>query len=357
MTAPLRIAVLGNNFAARAQLPALRWAGGNEVVALAGRDPDKARRTASEWGIPVGTGDWREALEHAPDLVLVATPVHLHREMARAALEAGAAVLCEKPFALDAKEAQELAVLGQDRPAFLDHQLRFGPEFRRAQEVLRSGTLGELWHARFEIRLPPLNFLARPYGWWFDAARGGGILGALGSHMLDLLRWLLGEIDSVGAELETFVPERPDPETEIPQLVTADELASLRLRFAGGATGELRTSCTLPGPYVFELEVAGSDGALRIVGGDALSVSQAGEAFEPEELAQPLPPAAFFEMEDHGVFGRCLPLYLRALIDALRAGESSLPEAATFADGLAIQRVLDAARSSAANDGGHVACR
>ena len=69
--------MLGNSFAARVQLPALRWAGYNRVCALAGEDAEKARATAQEWGIPHATGDWRTALEIEPDLVLVASPVHL----------------------------------------------------------------------------------------------------------------------------------------------------------------------------------------------------------------------------------------------------------------------------------------
>ena len=165
MPDPVRIALLGNSFASRVQLPALRWAGSNEVCALAGRDAEKARATAAEWGIPHATGDWRTALDTEPDLVIVSTPVHLHHEMTMAALDTGAAVLCEKPFALNADQASEMLQAARGRPAYLDHQLRFGPHYRRVHELCREGALGEPWHARFEILLPAQVYRDRPYRW------------------------------------------------------------------------------------------------------------------------------------------------------------------------------------------------
>src|SRR5262245_2892251 len=118
MPQPVRVTILGNSFASRVQLPSLRWANNNRVVAIAGSDADKARATAKSWDIPFATGDWRSALEHETDLVLVSTPVDLHRPMAVAALETGAAVLCEKPFALDAREARELVERASGRAAW-----------------------------------------------------------------------------------------------------------------------------------------------------------------------------------------------------------------------------------------------
>jgi len=353
----IRIALLGNSFAARVQLPALRWAGNNEVCAIAGQDADKARATALEWGIRHASGDWKAALETQPDLVIVSTPVHLHHEMTMRALDVGAAVLCEKPFALDATQASEMVQATRGAPAYIDHQLRFGPEHRRAYELCREGVLGEPWHARFEIMLPLESYRDRPYSWWFDATRGGGILGALGSHMLDLLRWLWGDIEAVSADLRTFIKERKDPETQRPRRVTADEFAHLRLRFANGAHGEVLSSCALPTEGSFELELIGSDAALRVLDGDQLSISRAGGPYVEETLDPGLPSTKEFEMDDYGVFGRCLPLYLRELLKAMVEKRQPLEHAATFADGVVIQRILDAARESDEASGTWVSCR
>ncbi len=163
MTDSVRIAILGNSFAARTQIPALRWAGGNEIIGIAGRDAEKARATAAAFGIPHGTTDYRELLDLSPDLVLVSTPVHLHREMTLAALEVGAAVLCEKPFALDAAEAEEMAIQAEGKPAFLDHQLRWSPHLRAMREMCADGFLGEPWHLRYDMLLPPTHFRERAF--------------------------------------------------------------------------------------------------------------------------------------------------------------------------------------------------
>lgn len=347
MTNSVRIAILGNSFAARTQIPALRWAGGNEIVGIAGRDLEKARATAQTFGIPKATTDYRELLELSPDLVLVSTPVHLHREMTLAALDVGAAVLCEKPFALNQAEALEMATRAEGRPAFLDHQLRWSPHLRALKEMCADGFLGEPWHLRFDMLLAPTRFHERPWSWWFDASRGGGILGAIGSHMLDVVRWLFGEVETVHCELATFVPRRRDAQGAL-QPVTADDYAHLSLGFESGLTAELTTSIAIPSERDFYLQVTGSRGTLRLVDGDVLYAGASGEELLPVEVEPALPTAAEFGMQEYGLFGRCLPLYLKDLLDVLRTGSRFLEHAADFEDGLAVQQILDAARASAA---------
>ena len=347
MPDPIRVAVLGNSFAARSQLPALRWAGNNEVIGIAGRDLQKARRTAAEYDIPTATTDYRDLMAARPDLVLVSTPVNLHRDMTLAAFDAGAAVLCEKPFALDATEGAAMVAAARGRPAWVDHQLRWSPHVRAIRQMVADGLIGTPWHVRFEMLLPTTRFGTRPWSWWFDADRGGGILGAIGSHMLDLLRWLFGEIETVHCELETFVPQRPDAEGTL-RPVTADEYAHLSLGFQSGLRGEVTTSIAIHADHAFFLQVSGSAGTLRLVDGEQLFHAAPGAALEPLDVEPGLPTAAEVGMRDPGLFGRCLPLYLRDVIGAVTRGEADLEDAATFEDGLAIQRVLDAARESAA---------
>lgn len=355
MADPVRITLLGNSFAARVQLPALRWAQGSRVVAIAGHDIDKARATARAWGIPHAEGDWRAALEHPSDLVLVTTPVDLHRPMAAAALESGRAVLCEKPFALDAAQARELARRAAGRPAWVDHELRWSPHLRELRRRLRAGEAGELRHVAVEMLLPPQRHAERPWSWWFDARRGGGVLGAIGSHLVDLLRWCAGEIAEVRASLATYEAERPDARG-VRRPVTADEHATLALRFRCGARGSLETSIALPSERFFRLQVVGSEQTLRLVGGDELWAGPTTGALAPVPVVPPLPSCEELGMPEYGLFGRCLPFFLRDVVAAVRDGRSAIEDAATFQDGLATQEVLDAARRSAASRGGWVAC-
>ena len=356
MTDTVRIAILGNSFAEAVQLPALQAIGGCEVLGVAGRSLEKARATAERWGLPRGTDDWRSLLEDGPDLVLVTTPVDLHAEMAAAALEAGAAVLCEKPFTLSVREAEALVDGAQGRLAWVDHQLRWSPVRRRLRDLLRDGFVGELYHARHDLVIDSPAFLERPHGWWFEEARGGGVLGALGSHLVDGVLWLHGPVEAVQGNLSTFVRERPDADGTL-RSVTADDTAELRLRLVGGGIVSLTTSVVLPGGSRSLIEVCGSRGTLRLDLEDDLVGGQHGEDLAPlaEGLSMPRP-------EDHGItrsgaFAACAGPFLEELVAAVREGRALVPEAATFEDGLACMRILEAARCSSERGGAWVDVR
>jgi predicted dehydrogenase len=357
MPSPVRVVILGNSFARRIQLPALELAGGNVVVGIAGHDEQKAAETAAEWSIPHSTGDWRALLDLEPDLVLVSTPVDLHAPMVRAALEVGANVLCEKPFALDVPEAEELAQLARasGKLALIDHQLRWNPLRRKLREIVQEGFVGAPYHARMDIVVDNPAFLDRPFGWWFQAERGGGVLGALGSHILDGLQWMLGPVESVRARLKTFVAERTDQEGRR-RKVTADDFAELWLTLENGMEVSVTTSVSLPGASRFLIEVCGSDGTLRLDLEDDLIGGAHGAAMEPLEASTGSLGDGAPELVAAGPFAVHAPAFLRDVIGAVSRGESELSGAASFDDGVACMRVMEAARRSA-RGGTRVSCR
>lgn len=355
MPSPVRVALIGNSFAEAIQLPALRYVGGNEVIGLAGGDGAKARATADRWGIPVATDDWNELLGLTPDLVIVSTPVDLHYPMARAALECGAAVLCEKPFTLSVEEAVDLAERARGRLALIDHQLRWNPTRRKLRELLSAGFVGDVFHVRSDLVLDNPAFLQRPFGWWFDAARGGGALGALGSHLVDNVMWMFGPIAAVEAHLAAHVAQRADASGALHE-VTADDTAELRLELVSGLVVQLTTSVVMPGASRWLLEVCGSEGTLRLDLDCDLVGGRHGEDMRQLDPETPLPDPSEFGMDQGGAFAACEPLYLKDVISAVARGATELSEAATFTDGVACMRVLDAARRSSAAGGTRVAC-
>jgi predicted dehydrogenase len=350
MASPVRVVLLGNSFAEAVLLPALRSLGGNQVLGVAGRSLERARATAQRWELPHATDDWRTLLDLEPDLVVVATPVDLHHEMAAAALDRGAAVLCEKPFTLTLAEAEDLARRAAGRAAWIDHQLRWNPARRLLRRRLTEGFVGRLFHARHDLVIDSPAFLERPHGWWFEAERGGGALGALGSHLVDGVLWMHGPVQAVQANLSTFVSPRPDAAGVLRE-VTADDTAELRLRLVDGGLVTVTTSVVLPGASRWLVEVCGSEGTLRLDLEDDLVGGRHGEDLAPLDPGLSLP-----RPEDHGIhragaFAACAPLFLADLLEAVREGRADLAGAATFADGLACMRVLDAARRSSAAGG------
>lgn len=343
----IRIAILGTGWGTRVQLPCFRSAG-LEVTAVWARRSEAAREVMLRHGVPYVGTDWQKLLQEAEvDLVSVVSPPNLHREMTLAALEAGKHVLCEKPMALDAGEAVAMDEASRKHPgslALLDHELRFLPSRRTFRRALRDGFVGEVFHAEgtyfSSFRLDP----EEPWNWWSDRALGGGLLGALGSHVVDSLTWLLGRsVTAVVAQESTPIAGRLDIAGHL-KPVTADDYATLQLRFEGEIPAVVQLSAVAAGPPTHRLSVSGSEGALLWEAGRLLAYRRGSE--EAEVLAQD-PPTAL----PHGVpnqpFARGTMYLGGALRQALQEGDSgALEPAASFRDGLAVQRVLDAARES-----------
>jgi len=346
IAAMARIGIIGTGFGARVQTPLFRQAG-LEVVALAGFHRNKTQQIADELGVRA-YDDWRELVSASDvDLISVTTPPSEHREMAIAALDAGKHVLCEKPTALNADEARQLVDAARRHPeriAIIDHELRFVPSWRDARA--RIGELGAVRYAEVRYASPSRGDRTREWNWWSDAARGGGIWGAVGSHFVDALRFFGMEIESVQAMLRTIVERRPfgDGTRE----VTSDDFASIDLRLRGGAIAVMTLSAVSSGPdETSTMTIYCESGAVRFIGEEVL-LSRGGSAFE--SLAGPAPKLP--GNSPGGAFGTGTLHLGRALRAALDDGDrDALAPAATFEDGLVQQRVLDAARKSSASGG------
>jgi predicted dehydrogenase len=345
-----RIGIVGTGWGARVQVPTFREAG-LEVVGIAGSNADRTKGIAAELGVRA-FDDWRALVgDPSVDLVSVATPPSEHLEMARAALEAGKHVLCEKPTAMNAGEAEQLVAAAKkhpDRITLIDHELRFLPSWREARALIRElGELGDVRYAEVRYSSPARGDRSREWNWWADAKRGGGIWGAVGSHFIDALRYFGMEPESVQALLATIVDRRPfgDETRE----VTADDWGSVQFRMRGRAVAVMTFSAVATGPdEPAVMTIYGEKGSMRFSGEEVLLSTGgrpfqaiAGNALEKRPGNSP-----------GGAFGAGTLHLGRALRAALDDGDrEALAPAATFEDGLVQQRVLDAARKSASGGG------
>jgi predicted dehydrogenase len=344
----LRVGLIGTGFARRVQLPALRLVPGVTATAIASGSLDRARAVASEFGVPHAFGSGEE-LARSPDvdLVIVSSTPDAHARHAIAALEAGKHVLCEKPMALNAQEAERMVEVAERSPglARIDHELRYEPNRRKARALIRDGAIGPVLH--LELLLKPYlrgdgrpQAFDAPWSWWYDAARGGGILGAVGSHLIDLCRFWTGmEIVGASGRVATFVPERRD-ERGVPRPVTADEYASCVLRLSGGAIATLLLSTVAShGPGHFA-QVTGTTGTIVLSGETTLELGQAGATLADASVADDL----WEKTSPNNMWARSFVRLMRDLVSVLD-GRPAVGEPATFADGLAVQRVMDAVRA------------
>ena len=345
MASRLRVGVIGTGFGSLVQIPAFRAHPRAEVVAVASGTPGKARKTADAFGVRHAFDDWAQLVRADLDLVSITTPPHLHHAMALAAFDAGRHVLCEKPMAMSAAEAEEMLARGERarRVHVIDHELRFNPNRRKARRLIEAGFVGAPRHVLLTAvnasRLDP----AKPWGWWFDEARGGGLLGAVGSHQVDLLRYWLGEIAAVTGTADPVVPERPLPDGSGRRRVTADEFATFSLRFRSGPVATVLLSCVVAHGVGPRIEVWGDEGHLLLDAEDRLWGATHGATLtdltEPETLE---PPPG---MEYVSLWGLSFLRLVDHLVSVALDGAAVEP-AATFRDGLAVQRALDAVRQA-----------
>jgi predicted dehydrogenase len=335
----IRVAILGTSFGRLVQAPGFQRHPGFELVAIAGRDAAKSQRIAAELGVPKGYGDWRELLaRERPELVSIVTPVDLHHDMMLAAIASGAHVLCEKPTALHRWQAVAMrdAALAAGRVAGINHEFRFFPARARALELVREGAIGRPRRGEILGRYPIwARADSRPMTWLADARRGGGILGALGSHHTDCMRTFFGEPTSVLASVRTDQPRRGE------ERATADDACTLHYEFANGASAIVDLSAAVP--YRWErFEIHGEEASLRwdetgyrlwrlVAGKDPVEVEI------PERLA--LAPR-----EGDPALVAPFGVLLGRLHRAITLGEPLSPGFA--ADAVPVQCALDACRAS-----------
>lgn len=356
MKAKVGVGIIGTGFARRVQIPSFIACEGANVVSVASGSLENAGSTAREFGIGHFTDDWRETVSHPDvDLVCITTPPNLHLEMTLFALERGKHILCEKPMAMNVAEAAEMTERAKDCRllTLIDHELRFQPGRQKAYEMLRAGEIGTVRHAKYLFQAPHRGDPNLPWNWWSDINQGGGALGAIASHVVDSFNWFLGtEISSIVCQLQSHIKQRPGKDGRLLP-VTSDDESNMLLRFAdddmtGDATGLVSVSMTELPKYQNRMEFYGTRGAMRIDHRGEVFIAKAeGDWVEvPAGLGMAVPGVA-----DTG-FSRGFMDFAPRIVEAVLEGRTDIGHAATFEDGLKVQKVLDAARES--NDSGCV---
>lgn len=313
----MRIGVVGKGFGGRVVAPAFQAVDGCEVVdVVSPRDPAAVAALLGRKDV---------------DLISVHSPPFLHADHVRAAIDAGHDVLCDKPFGRNVAEAREMRDLAQG--AGVLHFLNFENRYDAARQCVRTaiadGTIGVPEQVTFTMLMSVSRSPLRPYGWLFDASLGGGWLRAMGSHLIDFVRWTFGEITEVCGQLRTAVTERPDSEGQIHRC-TAEDGFTLALRTDRGVSVAMNSSSAAPVNVPLSLLVAGSHAIVEEVANRVVvhSPDCDRELFSTESGTNPLLAAQ--------------KQYAKIVRDAVRDRHVP-PDAPTFDDGLACAVVMDLA--------------
>src|SRR2546428_8979440 len=210
----LRVGVIGTGFGAEVQIPAFLAHPRVEMAAVPSGTPGRAGEVAGRYEIPQAFDDYREMVAKANlDLVSITSPPDTHHPAALAALARRRHVLCEKPMALNAAQAEEM-LREADRQGvthLIDHELRFNPNRRKIKRLIEERFIGAPRHALITVVGTGRADATSPRTWRSDATAGGGILCAQGPHEIDLVRCVLAVVAAISGSTETYVKERPDP--------------------------------------------------------------------------------------------------------------------------------------------------
>ncbi|MFF7965381.1 Gfo/Idh/MocA family protein [Streptomyces sp. NPDC007903] len=342
-----------------------------ELVTVAEEVPGRAEEAAAQYGFATATRDWREvAADPRVHAVSITAPNFLHGEIGVAMAEAGKHLWIEKPVGLSGADARAVAdaVAAAGVQAAVGFNYRNAPAVEAARELIASGGIGRVTHAR--VRLLS-DYAAHPDGaltWRYERSRGGsGVRGDLASHGADLAYFLLGDIASLAADTAVFVPERSRPTGATAGHTLAvggergpvenEDYVNCLLRFASGARGVLeacRVSVGEQNNYGFE--VHGTEGAVswdfrRM---NELRVSRGG-------TYQDQPVSTVYVGPGDGEFAAFQPGAANAMgyddlkvIEAyrfLRSVAEGKPYGATLADAVRAAGVLDAMAVSAESRG------
>lgn len=345
----IKVAVIGASFAKAAYLPALTTIPDVELVAISSARLSSAQETAQTFGIPYVYDQWQTMLDkHAVDLVCVVTPTVHHAPMTLAALDAGANVICEKPFAMNADEAYQMYEKAEslERINVIGHELRFNPNRRKIKCLIEDGYIGKVRHINVWNIMgggAPNNRVAN--SWWSKEDMGGGILGANGSHQLDLLRFWLGDIGALSGQLSVIVRDCIGKDTGEPWTATAEDQVNWMAEMKSGALASYFLSSAARHSLGNHVRIFGSEGTIMLSNDDEkLMVARAGEEFQ--DMSE-LDSNANLPGIGKGIWNVSFVALIQEVTAAIR--EKRRPnEGAAFADGFKCQQAMDAVRQSSA---------
>ena len=288
----LKWGVLGaGSVAQRRAMPAINKAKDAELYALLSRDTARAQRLATEHGAQAFYTTAEELLsDEALDAIYVSTPVYLHCEQVTKAAERGFHVLCDKPMAMNTEECQRMIDACQSNGVHLQicFLFRFHSCFQQIKQWVAEERLGQIVQGRVPFLKP---FPIPPGAWRGNPDQGGGgSLMDLGSHGVDLLRYILGEVREVSAFCNSVVHGYDVEETGV-----------IMMRFENGAQGFVDTSFTAAGCDLV-IEIYGTDGWVWVYNDDGWKIKLSSNG-ESQIIESPFEDLYQFQFEH---FARCV---------------------------------------------------
>ncbi len=351
---PIQIAIAGLGFGESVHLPALTSNPEFQPISL-WHPRNKRLLEASQKNKLKIHENWDDLLSDANvEAIILATPPEPRYKLAKEALQAGKHLLLEKPVALNANEVAELQKLALSKKlsVAVDFEYRAVPLFMQAKRILEEGSIGDPWLVKLDWLMSSRADQSRPWNWYSEVEKGGGVMGALGTHAFDIIHWLFGPTKSINALLSTSIKERTNPLTGNICQVTSEDIALIQQNIIGVNNNQLiptqisLSAVTKQGRGCW-IEIYGSKGTLILgsdnqkdyVHGFGLWLTKSGEK------TKSISPDNDLAFSTTWTDGRIAPVArLQSWwAESIRTGNPIVPG---LSEGFASQKVVDKARES-----------
>jgi predicted dehydrogenase len=346
----LRIGIIGTGVGIRTLVPGFRSTGRAEIVGISGSSLARASEYASHAGISRAFGSYKELIDSDDiDLVCVASPNVHHYEQAMYTISSGKPLLVEKPLSYSMAETLALADAVKEYPklAVVDHQLRFNPYIRAIGLLLKCGDVGEPYFIRLHQQGTGFSNREANWTWEFEAEQGGGVLLAMGSHLIDLIWFWLGnrKVYSCDCSIDPVISQRLDASGSIRQ-VKASNFFAAHLALEPWCTAHLSATAAAIGENRFDIDIYGTDGEIHFDLKDKLQFSSR-KAIGKKEALQVAGVTEEERQNTVSIFKGSFVYFAPKIVDAVVTGDlSHVADACKFSDAVRTQKLLDALRKS-----------
>lgn len=341
-------------FAYRAALAAFPDIPVPVLRSIADVDAASAAKAAAQYGFETSTGNWRDLInDPAVDVVSITTPNTLHKEMAMAAIAAGKHVHCEKPLSPTLADSIEMMKAAEAKGVVTQVGFNYikNPMLKLARQMVEAGELGQITGFRGIHAEDYMHDPQSPWTWRIDPSGGPGVIADLGSHIIGIARFLLGEIIEVNADVRTVIKQRPVTRgSSEMKPVEVDDVARILVNFGRGCGGTIEANWIQTGRKMqLGFELTGEKGSLVFTqerfnelhfyraGGDPKT-----NGFTKIETGpQHQPYGSFCVAGGHGLgFNDLKTIEIAEFLGGIGAGKSVGPD---FREACAIQKVVDVA--------------
>lgn len=275
----MRVGIIGGGFGFSVQAPIINTHPKMNVTAVSTMKRHLLPKDFSHGAnTPVHYTNWTKMLDSEElDLVFVSSLPIYHFEMVKYALRRGINVVCEKPFTMNSKESEELIKIlknSSNTKVFIDFEWRYHPARQKVKELISE--IGDILHFEYHTSVSQYQKLQNiKIGWMGKKQQFGGMLGALGTHMIDCLRWLLkDEVKTINGLTHTHVPEGPG------ELRDADDAFFIHGRMTRNSTFSIQLISGIHHGFGSNLKVFGSLGTITLTNDKSLFFGKADESLE-----------------------------------------------------------------------------